>query len=355
MGDPAEQVEFRRLAPSNLVSRGVFSEPQCETRVQKRQHTMRRTVLLSGVTAVLMLAIASAAPQSSPQKPTFEVTSVKPNRSGNPAFSNGFQACRFVGTNATVKTMLMFAYRLPNRQAVPNNRVFGGPNWIETDRFDVEAKPESGTESMPLDAFLLMVQSLLEDRFQLRVHWDKRDLPVYNLVIGKRGLKMKKSENQTQSSPVVRNPVLPCSRSAIPTNPPLPPAGSQAARPRGPISIDYEPPAGVSITANAVSIPTLLGVIYGYMDRPIINRTNLVDLYDFKLKFSRDPTVKRSSEALARPSSSSAGQQISLPSASDPSGPSLFTAIQDLGLRFESSKAALDVLVIDSAQRPLEN
>jgi uncharacterized protein (TIGR03435 family) len=103
--------------------------------------------------------------------------------------------------------MLWFAYRLSNGQMVPDNRVIGGPNCMNTDHFDVEAKPEPGIDSIRLDRFLLMVQSLLEDRFQLRTHWDTRELPVYDLVVGKDGPKMKKSESQTQLSPAARNPV----------------------------------------------------------------------------------------------------------------------------------------------------
>src|SRR5439155_12549293 len=84
-------------------------------------------------------------------------------------------------------------------------------SWINTDRFDVEAKRESLPGSIALDEFLLMVRSLLEDRFQLKVHWEKRDWPIYELVTAKTGPKLRASDVPVLA-PAERNPVLQCSR-----------------------------------------------------------------------------------------------------------------------------------------------
>ena len=149
---------------------------------------MKHTALM----VVFTMGVMSAASKTPAQKPRFEVASIKPNRSGNSYLtSNGFQACSYVAHNATLKTMVAFAYRLPGGQVLPLDRVIGGPSWVETDHFDVESKRRSEADSISLDQVLLMVQSFLEERFQLRTHWSTQDLPVYDLAVAKDGLKLK--------------------------------------------------------------------------------------------------------------------------------------------------------------------
>lgn len=283
----------------------------------------------------LAMVVISAASKTPAQKPRFEVASIKPNRSGSSYLtSNGFQACNYVANNATLKTMVTFAYRLPSGQVLPLDRVIGGPSWIETDHFDVESKRRNEADSISLDQVLLMVQSLLEERFQLRTHWSTQDLPVYDLAVAKDGLKLKKSENQTQLPPPAGNPVLHCS--GTPGGPPPLPAPSTGSsggtETRGPITATFDS-SGVSITSTGVTVSTLVDFLQGYTDRPIINKTGLAGVYQFKLRFSPERLgVTRAA-----------------------SGPSIFIAIQELGLKLESNKAPLDVLLIDSVQRPSEN
>ena len=289
--------------------------------------------------AALMVALAmvviSAESKTPAQKPRFEVASIKPNRSGSSYLtSNGFQACNYVANNATLKTMVTFAYRLPSGQVLPLDRVIGGPSWIETDHFDVESKRRNEADSISLDQVLLMVQSVLEERFQLRTHWSTQDLPVYDLAVAKDGLKLKKSENQTQLPPPAGNPVLHCS--GTPGGPPPLPAPSTGSsggtEPRGPITTTFDS-SGVSITSTSVMVSTLVDFLQEYTDHPIINKTGLAGVYQFKLRFSPERLgVTRAA-----------------------SGPSIFIATQELGLKLESNKAPLDVLLIDSVQRPSEN
>src|SRR5262249_30385357 len=96
------------------------------------------------------------------------------------------------------------------------------------------------------------------------------------------------------------------------------------------------------LSANAVQIPTLLTLLQGSSDRIILNKTNLTDRFDIHLRFQRDtaPTAQTPDGAPAPP---------------DSPAPSLFTAIQELGLKLESAKAPLDVVVIDSIEKPTEN
>src|SRR5215475_8727508 len=291
---------------------------------------MKHTALM----VALAMVVISAASKTLAQKPRFEVASIKPNRSGSYLTSNGFQACNYVANNATLKTMVAFAYRLPSGQFLPLDRVIGGPSWIETDHFDVESKRRNEADSISLDQVLLMVQSLLEERFQLRTHWSTQDLPVYDLAVAKDGLKLKKSENQTQLPPPAGNPVLHCSRK--PGGPPPLPAPSTGSsggtEPRGPITTTFDS-SGVSITSTSVMVSTLVDFLQEYTDHPIINKTGLAGVYQFKLRFSPE--------------------RLGVTQAA--SGPSIFIATQELGLKLESNKAPLDVLLIDSVQRPSEN
>lgn len=314
-----------------------------------------RIVLTMAVSGIAALSVAQTA-----QKPAFEVASVKPNKSGSLySTSNGFVACRYVANNATLKMMITFAYRLHSgakEQILPFDRIILGPKWIETDHFDVEAKRGSTTDSIDMDRFLLMVQSLLEDRFQLRTHWSKQDFPVYDLVVAKEGLKLHRSENQTQPPPPAPNPVLRCSGTPVgpPTFPP-PSRGSRGTPPPKP-QITYGA-SGISIDMRNLLVSQLISIVQPYMDRPIINKTDLTGSYEVKLRFSPERVGGAPVASSATNAPASAGQ-AGPPDATDPSGisgPSIFTAIQELGLKLEPGKAPLDVLVIDSVSRPSEN
>jgi uncharacterized protein (TIGR03435 family) len=114
----------------------------------------------------------------------------------------------------------------------------------------------------------------------------------------------------------------------------------------------------VSIDITGVSISTLISMVQGYMDRPIINTTNVTGLYDVKLRFNPERTRTAPVAPVATNAPPAATGPAAPPTAADPSGtsgPSIFTAIKELGLKLESAKAPLDVLIIDSVQRPSEN
>jgi uncharacterized protein (TIGR03435 family) len=212
--------------------------------------------------------------------------------------------------------VIQFAYR-------GNQDFIGGPDWIDTDRWDIEARAAEGAvprRSGPLDitkpdAIALMVQSLLEDRFKFTSHQETRELPLYNLTVAKGGAKVKLSEDQTPPAAVVAAG-----------------NGARSAAAPGDIRLGRS-----SIEANAQSLELLaaaLGALHA--DRPVVDQTGLKGLYDIRLQWTPDA-------ALAVPVAS--GQ-----------GPSLLAALEEqLGLRLVSGKGALPVLVIDSVQRPPEN
>ena len=117
----------------------------------------------------------------------------------------------------TVGDLLVFAYSPPNGPMFQKDFILGGPSWLDSDRFDIQAKPESGDSK---EAMQFMMRSLLEDRFRLKLHMESREMPVYNLVVVKDGLKMKLTKDQTP----------PNSRPAAPTGT----VGSQRGAQRNP-------------------------------------------------------------------------------------------------------------------------
>jgi uncharacterized protein (TIGR03435 family) len=114
--------------------------------------------------------VALDAAQTPPaQKPSFEVASVKPNKSAVFAGTTiGARGDRFDGTNVTLSMLLQFAYQPQDGSPLMRDRIIGVPNWIDADHFDVQAKLEEDARSIPMERIRLMLQSLLEDRFQLK-------------------------------------------------------------------------------------------------------------------------------------------------------------------------------------------
>jgi uncharacterized protein (TIGR03435 family) len=266
------------------------------------------------------MPLAAQAPPA--QKPSFEVASIKPNISSDERVAlltppGG----RIVATNVTLKTLMAVAYRLPE------SRIFGGPSWLTTDRWNVEAKAEEGSipdaarlpDPTVTPTLMLMTQSLIENRFQLKLHREMRELPVYELFVTKAGLKMKLSEDQGSTSA----PTLP--QEGRPT-------------PRGFLKM------GVSeIEANGIPFANFIAGLAQQLRRPVIDKTGLKGLYDIKLQWTPE----------LGPTSSGPEQA---PPPADSSGPSVFTALQEqLGLRLESAKGPVEVIVIDSVQKPSEN
>jgi uncharacterized protein (TIGR03435 family) len=158
----------------------------------------------------------------------------------------------------------------------------------------------------------LMVQSLLEERFNLKFHSEVKELPVYDLLVGKGGIKMKLTDDQT----------------------PL------TVRVRGTLLVEQDHLQGIArpLSGLAVGLSDLLGLI-------VIDKTNLSGLYDFKMKWT--PDVNQSTGIFGA---------VNVPTRENQNAPSIFTAIQEqLGLKLESSKGPVKVLVIDSVQKPSEN
>ncbi len=244
---------------------------------------------------------------------TFEVSVVKQNKSGGSSSSSDFGSGRFTASNVSLKSLLQYqAY------GIPESRISGGPKWISSERFDIEAKTDNAVadrlRTLPRDQRIIqtraMFQQLLADRFRLAAHWETRDLRVYAMVLAKKGPSLQPSkEPEGHSSTSSNNEQF-------------------TAR-------------GVTLSQMA---DTLTQEFSRELGRVVIDKTAIQGRYDFALKW-----MPNSSAALVNGGTD--GSAIS-----PDSGPSLFTAIQEqLGLKLESTNGPVQVLVIDHAEMPSEN
>jgi uncharacterized protein (TIGR03435 family) len=262
-------------------------------------------------TALAITAGLVRSQTGTPARPEFEVASVKPDNADSPVeFGAGNGGAG--GRNVTLKMLIGFAWRLQEFQ------ISGGPGWVGSDRFDVQGKAED--RNADPDRLRLMLQSLLEDRFNLKSHRETKESTVYELAVGKGGPKIKLNPDQT--SPDVNGPA---------------PLG--AGPNRGAIRIG----AG-SLTGNAVTLARFTRFLSQRLDRTVVDKTNLAGSFDIQLQWTPD----------AGDNPFDPGGNA-LPPA-DSSRPSIFAAIQEqLGLKLESASAPVDVFVIDHVEKPSEN
>jgi len=270
--------------------------------------------------AALLLAsrIAAQAP-TAPVDPqlAFEVASVKQNTTGASAASFGGQpGGRVAVVNNTLRNIIRNTWNLQNFQIV------GGADWINNDRWDITAKAPEGVPIQPAQV-MQMMRGLLADRFKLVVHNETRDMPVYALVLaradGKFGPQMRRSETDCVAiaAAIKRGEPEP------PRSPDSPLCGTRTGR--GTVMT-----SGVMMADFARNLSNAAG-------RFIVDRTGLTGGFALELKFTPDPLG---------------------PNVGDPASdlPSLFAAVQEqLGLKLEAQRAPVEVLVIDSAQRAVEN
>jgi len=268
-----------------------------------------------------VLTAFTAAQSTSPAKPpAFEVASVKPNTSGDGRVLMTPQpGGRLNLVNVPLRLMIRYAYRVQDFQVV------GGPDWISTARFDVVAKAEGGNPSQ--EELQLMLRSLLADRFKLVVRPDTREMPTYSLVParadGKTGAQLRKSDAN-------------CGPATAPSAPPapgqLPSCGSM-------LGFGNLKARGSTMAALASTLSTFAG-------RIVVDRTGLAGGYDVDLNWTPDQIPGPVGDQPVQVN----GVTV------DPNGPSLFTALQEqLGLKLESTKGPVDVLVVERAEKPAED
>jgi len=231
------------------------------------------------------------------------VASVRPNKSGIARYDVHPQGGRFTANNISLFALVQWAYD------IEDFRISGGPAWIKSSRFDVAAESE-GTPSIA--QFRVMLQPLLADRFHLKVHKQKKVLPVYELLVAKGGSKLKEGK---------------CVGTPSPANP----CGGTSGSSRG------------TLIGRAASVQVLAQALSGILSRPVLDKTKLGGEYDFDLTYTPDETLRHGPGDPDAPAASI-------------DTPSIFTAVQEqLGLRLKPAKAPVDLLVIDHAELPAEN
>lgn len=259
-------------------------------------------MIRKNILALILILIASAiargrAQSSSPSTPTFDVASIKQNKSGD----RGFGLPPPVGdrltlTNVPLSMLIQYAYHLQDFE------VSGTRGWMESERYDVVAKAKGKVTE---DDARRMLQSLLAERFKLKVRRESKDLPIYALTIAKGGLKIKQSAGE-------------CAPQAS--------CGGFRLYQRSQLSGEKVP---------IVELRDILSTLTG---RPVVDKTGLNGTFDISLKWTPDAVM-------------AVGAEPGAPAG--PPGSSLFTALQEqLGLRLESQKGSVEILVVDAAERP---
>lgn len=247
-----------------------------------------------------LLVIATGGAVEGP--PAFDVAAIKANHSGSGSVTMRTAHGRLTVSNCTVRQLIQKGFHVKDSQIV------GGPGWLDTERYDVDAKTERTDISD--DKLWLSLQPLLAERFQLRFHRQTKQLPVYVLLIGKSGARLKSHTGDAQPAMRTR-------------------AGSGKAK----------------IEATRTTMQGFADSLTGFVDRPVIDNTQLKGEYDFQLDWAQDHPGETAPSML-----DSLREEIGL------SGPTLFTAVQEqLGLKLQPPKGGVEIIVIDGAAKPSVN
>ena len=233
-------------------------------------------------------------PMAADANPEFEVATIKPSRPDEHGPRFWFEHRRFSVVHISLNQLVQFAYGLQERE------ITGAPDWFDSEAYDIAAQP--GGEGEPsIKQWQSMVKKLMADRFQLKFHYEGRELPVYVLTVAKNGSKMTRSQGD----------------------------------PNAPPGLGFGPPGNMGAT-NATMADFAGAMQQGALDRPVVDQTGLTGRFDLRLRWT---PAEMSSET----------QSADAP-------PDLFTAIQEqLGLKLVSTRTPVDVIVIDRVERPSAN
>jgi uncharacterized protein (TIGR03435 family) len=299
------------LLALGLFDRGSRVRERIEMLLARgREFSPRASMLRVSISALAMLGLVIAgsfAPHwiAFAQRLEFEVASVKPQ----PWTGQGGVLVKVTGNTLLAEHMdlnglVQFAYDLRDEQ------LSGGPEWTRHGRLDLSdlyqvIAKAAGDPPPATGQFRQMLQTLLADRFKLKIHHVNKDLPIYNLVIGKSGPKLKASAANTKFSSTQR---------------PLP----ENSR------------FGIQMTVAHETIQQFVDQTGLYTGRPVFDKTGLTATYDFEIEFVPERAI--------------------VAAGLDAGGPSLFAAVQErLGLKLEPAVAAFDTVVIDHVEKPDEN
>jgi uncharacterized protein (TIGR03435 family) len=266
---------------------------------------------------VVLIAATGLPLAAQQQAAAFEVASVKRNNDGGGTTTMGIAPSgRFVARNVPLRDLIGYSYGNSD-PFIPlsNNRIIGGPDWVDRERFDIEAVPDAGGTRPGAQQVMQMLRSLLTERFRLVAHKQQQELPVFVLTVarsdGTLGPKLLRSTGGC-SVPVEKR--------------------------SGPSSCGMQRRRGY-IEAHGMTVDEIvLHGLHPNLDRVVINKTGLKGDFDWTLQWVADPN----------PPSDDPGRPLT-----DALGPSISTAmLEQLGLKLEPSRGPVEVLVIDSVERP---
>lgn len=277
-----------------------------------------RTFAVFVATALITVIAAHPQAQSDPDVSfSFEVASVKPNRSDSIEPEWKFQGGRFTARNVTLKALISTAYGAAE-QPLADFQISGGPSWLASDRFDIVAKGASESAPSPnvlTRAALGMLRSLLEDRFQLKTHYETKDMPIFAMVRANVDGALGPGLRPSAPGTAVGGRVFP---------------GNLSAK-------------GLTMTEIVSGLARFMPGV----SRIVVDRTGLSGSFDLDLTWTPDQAPQGAGGA--------AGDLSAAPRV-DPTGPSLFTALREqLGLRLESTRGPVKTLIIDRVQKPTED
>jgi uncharacterized protein (TIGR03435 family) len=268
--------------------------------------TSRFDVGVAGLMAFGIMAvpgIRAQSPAAGAPPPTFEVASIKPNTSDGPGAEMYPSKSQLKLVNYSLKQLIQAAYQV-------KDYAYAGPPWLDSQRFDIFAKLPPDAKA---DQFPAMMQTLLRERCKLVVHREARVMTALALVVDKNGLRIKPVE----------------------------------ADPDGTSS---ESSGRTMVKASKVSMARLADLLSSAMDRPVKDLTELSGIYDINLKWMPDD---------APPVDATRGDAAGGADRQSPRGSglatSVFSAVQELGLKLEARKLPIEVLVVDHAEKPSEN
>jgi uncharacterized protein (TIGR03435 family) len=291
---------------------------------------MKTSRLAAGALVALSVAVVSiqqpGAQAPDPKVPaTYEAASVKPNTSGGDGSSIRRQpGGRLTATNMPLRALITFAYQVQPFQLVED------PSWIRNEKFDIVAKMEGDPPPVPpgqgLDPHMRAMQTLLAERFKLVMHRETREMDIYALVLarpdGALGPKLKQTTTDCEK-------LMAANRGGPPPTPP---------GPNAPFLCGMRGTFG-QLLVNAMPMSLFANNLSQRMQRVVVDRTGLSGNWDFELSFAPEPPAGPLPPG------------VELPPV-DPNAPSLVTAIQEqLGLRLQSTKGPVEVLVVDRIEQ----
>ena len=312
---------------------------------------------LPGLAVGVVLAMAPVSAQI-PAGRTFEVASVKPAAltSLTPAMvQSGKLRIGLTITGARVDISFMSLADLIRTAYEVKAYQISGPDWMAIERFDITAKMPDGATK---DDVNLMLRALLAERFKLTVHREKKDRPAYALVVGKGGSKLKESAPEDASAKSDAPPMIIAGGQSV--TPSSDGRSVVTSGPSGTVRVSMSP-AGEHIEAQKITLAAFADMLTPMVDRPVVDMTDLRGNYQLIFDIPLAEVMALATKAAAAagiamppgvPSGASGGGGSSAaPIASDPTGGSIFEAVQQLGLKLDPRQAPIDVIVIDHVEK----